>query len=130
MKSPKTQQLIEQVEAAFSEGLPYAYVEVGRYKGYSVATVRALARQGYRIERRVLGGAYHIYPKPVAPAVEKTYMIPLTESEIIVIREAVRKFPRNTEFSLDYEPELASLDKKTTAQLADIFDEANDLKKT
>jgi hypothetical protein len=130
MAKTKVEQLIEQIEATFKEGFPYAYIETGRYKGYSTGTVRALKERGYRIERRVLGGAYHVYPKPVEPAVEKTYLIPLTESEIIVIREAVRKFPRNTEFSLDYEPELFSIDKKTTAQLADIFDEANGLKKT
>jgi hypothetical protein len=130
MARTKVDQLIEFVEAAYNEGLPYAYVEVGRFNGYTAGTVRALGRRGYRIERRVLGEAYHIYPKPVEPVAEKTYTIPLTESELVVIRDAVRKFPRNTEFSLDYEPELFSIDKKMTAQLADIFDEKMGLKKT
>lgn len=43
----------------------YAYVEVGRYKPYSVATVKAAERRGYKVERR--GAVYYIYPKAVAP---------------------------------------------------------------
>jgi hypothetical protein len=129
-RQSRIDQLIEHVEAAFKEGLPYAYVEVGRYKGYSTGTVRALSSRGYRIERRVLGSAYHIYPKPVVPAVAKTYFMPLTESEIISIREAVRNFPRNLKIAKEYEPEFFSVDKKMTAKLADIFDEREGLKKT
>jgi hypothetical protein len=127
--TPKIKKLIEQVEAAFNEGLPYAYVEVGRYKGFTTATVRALKERGYRIERRVLGSAYHVYPKPPVEVVDKTYLIPLTLSEIVTIRELVRKFPRGNEFSVDYEAEFFSLDKKTTEKLADIFDEEKGLNK-
>jgi hypothetical protein len=117
----KKEQLIADVESVFAMGREYAYIEVGKYKGYQVGTVRALARMGYRIERKVLGGAYHIYPKPKAPP-EKTYTVQLTEGEIIAIREAVRKFPRSLPFAQDYAAELASLDKMTTEQLAAIFD--------
>jgi hypothetical protein len=127
--TPKIKKLIEQVEAAFNEGLPYAYVEVGRYKGFTTTTVRALKERGYRIERRVLGSAYHVYPKPPVEVVDKTYPILLTLSEIITIRELVRKFPRGNEFSVDYEAEFFSLDNKTTEKLADIFDEENGLNK-
>jgi hypothetical protein len=41
----------------------------------------------------------------------------------------VRKFPRGSEFSVDYEAEFYSLDKKTTEKLADIFDEEKGLNK-
>lgn len=127
--TPKIKKLIEQVEAAFNEGFPYAYVETGRYKGYTTGTVRALKARGYRIERRVLGSAYHIYPKPPGEVIEKTYLIPLTHSELLTIRELVRKFPRGNEFSVEYEPEFHSLDMKATHKLAEIFDEENGLKK-
>jgi hypothetical protein len=125
----KTDELIKQVEAAFSEGLPYAYVEVGRYKYYNVATVRALKSRGYRVERRVLGGAYLIFPKPVVLEVERTYVLALTRGELIAIREMARKITPDTEFSKDYAREIFNLDNKTTAKLSEIVDSDKGLKK-
>lgn len=130
-KQPKKlEQLIEQIERAFSEGLPYAYVEVGRYKAYSTGTVRALKEQGYRIERRVLGGAYHVYPKLPEPMPERTYVLALTKGELIAIRELVRKFPQNNEFAELYAKELFHLDNMTTAKLSEIVDDELGLKKS
>jgi hypothetical protein len=128
MKKSKVQQLISHVEEMFKAGNEYAYVDVGKHQGYSVSTLRGLKDHGYRIERRVLGGAYHVYPKPSEPLPEKTYLMPLTEGEIIAIRELVRKFPHGNELADNYADELYSLDKKTTAKLADIFDEMTGLK--
>lgn len=129
MAKTKIEKLIEQVEATFKEGFPYAYVETGRYKFYSTGTVRALKERGYRIERRVIGGAYHVYPKPVAPVPERTYVLPLTKGELIAIRELVRKFPQG-EFTALYAKELFNLDNMTTAKLSEIVDEELGLKKT
>lgn len=55
---------------------------------------------------------------------EPLYTMRLTEGEIIIIREAVRRFP-SCDMSTLYAPELMSLDRKTTDQLADIFDQKN-----
>jgi hypothetical protein len=121
----KTHQLIEHVERLFKLKYEYVTIETGVSKDYTVATVRALARRGYRIERRVLSGVYRIYPKP---KVEKNYHFELTEGEIIAIRELARKYPRGNEFAEDYAAELSSLDRKMTDRLAAIFDE-NEAKK-
>lgn len=129
MGQSKVDKLIAQVEATFAEGLPYAYVETGRSKFYSTGTVRALKERGYRIERRVIGGAYHIYPKQAAPAPERTYVLPLTKGELIAIRELVRKFPQGSEFAQLYAAELFHLDNMTTAKLSEICDEENGLTK-
>ncbi|WP_432263509.1 hypothetical protein [Cupriavidus sp. TMH.W2] len=48
--------------------------------------------------------------------------IDFTESELILIREAVRKLPANTELSEMYGREIASVDRKTTDGLAACFD--------
>lgn len=126
--TPKIRQLIEQVEAAFAAGKEYAYVEVGRYKGYGTGTVRALRHRGYRIERRVLGGAYLIYPKPAVLAIEETYSLTLTESEIIAIRELIRRFPSDNDFAKICAPELCSLEYKTAEKLAAISNDKKGLK--
>jgi hypothetical protein len=123
MAKTKVEKLIEQIEATFKEGFPYAYVETGRYKGYSTGTVRALKERGYRIERRVLGGAYHVYPIPATPVPERTYVLPLTKGELIAIRELVRGFPQGNEFAELYAKELFHLDNLTTAKLSEIVDE-------
>lgn len=128
MAQTKVEKLIEQIEATFKEGFAYAYVETGRYKGYSTGTVRALKERGYIIERRVLGGAYHIFPKPIPPAPERTYVLPMTKGELIAIREMVRKFPPG-EFTQLYAAELFHLDNMTTAKLSEIVDEELGLKK-
>lgn len=49
-------------------------------------------------------------------------LVDFTESELILIREAVRNLPANTEFSQIYGPEISSVDRKTTDRLADCFD--------
>jgi hypothetical protein len=130
MVQTKIEKLIEQVEATFKEGFPYAYIETGRYKFYSTGTVRALKERGYRIERRVIGGAYHVYPKQLAPIPERTYVLPLTKGELIAIRELVRKFPQGSEFTELYAKELFHLDNMTTAKLSEIVDEEQGLKKS
>jgi hypothetical protein len=129
MAQTKVEKLIEQVEATFKEGFAYAYVETGRYKGYSTVTVRALRDRGYRIERRVLGGAYHIYPKPAETTPERTYVLPLTKGELIAIREMARKFPQG-ELTELYAKELFHLDNMTTAKLSEIVEDEEGLKKS
>jgi hypothetical protein len=54
---------------------------------------------------------------------EKTYPFELTEGEIIVIRQAVRRLPRSDGVCELYGGEVYDLDKKMTAKLAEIFDE-------
>lgn len=49
-------------------------------------------------------------------------LVDFTESELVLIREAVRKLPANTELSQMYGPEISSVDRKTTNRLADCFD--------
>lgn len=49
-------------------------------------------------------------------------LINLTESELILIREAVRKLPANTELSEMYGKEIAGVDRKTTDAIAACFD--------
>jgi hypothetical protein len=56
--------------------------------------------------------------------------IDITEGEMIVLREAVRKLPANTEFSALYGDEIASSDRKLTAALAICFDSHNGLTTT
>ncbi len=46
----------------------------------------------------------------------------LSEDEMIVIREAVRKLPTDTEFSTLYDREIANIDRKMTDALAACFD--------
>jgi len=41
----------------------YAYVEIGRYKPYMMATVRAAIKRGYRVECRGRSRVYYVYPK-------------------------------------------------------------------
>ncbi len=130
MAQTKVEKLIEQIEATFKEGFPYAYVETGRYKYYSIGTVRALKARGYRVERRVLGGAYHIYPKPVPEVQERTYVLPFTKGELIAIRELVRKVPQGDEFATLYAKELFHLDNMTTAKLSEIVEDEEGLKKS
>jgi pantothenate synthetase len=58
------QRLIRTVEETFKAGHDRACVETGRYKSFSVAGVRALARRGYRFERvRPDSSSYYVYPK-------------------------------------------------------------------
>lgn len=40
----------------------YLYVETGRYKPWSEATVRAIARRGYKVDWK-MSGVYYVYPK-------------------------------------------------------------------
>jgi hypothetical protein len=44
----------------------YVYAEIGRYKPFNHSTIRAAARRGYRVECKVRGRVYYVYPK--APA--------------------------------------------------------------
>jgi hypothetical protein len=51
-----------------------------------------------------------------------------TESEVIVLREAVRKYPRGNDFVTLYDEEFSSTDRKLTYALALKFDEHNKVK--
>jgi hypothetical protein len=60
---------------------------------------------------------------------EPTFDVPLTEGEIIIIREALRKFPRSHEMATPYDAEIMSADRKMTEFLAASFDQQMGLKK-
>ena len=47
-----------------AEGNSYRYVETGKYKPYSVSTVAAAKRRGYKVEKQC-DGVYYVYPKAV-----------------------------------------------------------------
>jgi len=53
---------MEAMLAAMPAESPYLYVETGRYKPWSEATVRAARRRGYLCDRRFTG-LWHVYPK-------------------------------------------------------------------
>ena len=41
----------------------YAYVETGMYKPYMYATVKAAEKRGYKVECKIRGSVYYVYPK-------------------------------------------------------------------
>jgi hypothetical protein len=41
----------------------YAYCEVGRYKPYSIPVIKAAERRGYKVECKIRGALYYVYPK-------------------------------------------------------------------
>lgn len=59
---------------------------------------------------------------------EEKHTFELTESEIVVIREMVRKFPASHALVKDYAPELENLDRMMTDKLVEIFEENMGLK--
>lgn len=48
-----------------ADGSAFCYVEVGRYKPYMMATVKAAEKRGYRVVQKIRGSVYYVYPKGV-----------------------------------------------------------------
>lgn len=63
-----------------------------------------------RLPRSIQHGSY-LMEQP-------TFDVALTEGEIIIIREALRKFPRSHEMATLYDAEILSADRKMTDLLA------------
>lgn len=53
---------LEKTLANLPAGQGYAYVEVGRYKPFMPSTVSAAKRRGYRVDCKVRGMVYYVYP--------------------------------------------------------------------
>lgn len=54
---------------------------------------------------------------------DSTFPVHLTKGEIIMIREALRKYPCSNETATLYSAEMLSADRKMTELLADLFDQ-------